>query len=121
MANALTRFGNHCRDLRIVGSFSMGDQAQALDCEVHYISAIETGKIAPPTEYLEKLRGWLKLNDGQYEVLLKRTKFSVVDIGHHFSTSNHSTSMRLFRKISKMDPTQIRKFREKIDDEDDDD
>jgi transcriptional regulator with XRE-family HTH domain len=92
----------------------MGDQAKAMGCEVHYISAIETGKIAPTIEYIESIRDWLRLDDTQYKALVKRSKSSVIDLRNRSSNGNQSSSMRLFRKISKMDPTQIRCFGKKI-------
>jgi transcriptional regulator with XRE-family HTH domain len=115
MSGALTSFGNHCRALRTQKNLMMGDQAQALQCEVHHISAIETGRIAPTAEYVENLSGWLQLKGGELKILTKRMKSNVVSLQSRSSTKNNSTSMRLFRKISKLDPNQIRKFREKID------
>jgi transcriptional regulator with XRE-family HTH domain len=114
MACALTRFGLLCRELRGLQNRSMGDQAKALDCDVHYVSAIETGKIAPPDEYIEKIGHWLNLNHSQCETLKKRNKANIIDLRPRFSTSNQSNSMRLFRKVSKMGPSQIRDFRTKM-------
>jgi hypothetical protein len=95
----------------------MGEQAEALKCEVHHVSAVETGKIEPSDEYIEKFRRWLGLDDSQYNALKKRSKANVVDLRQRFSTSNRSSSIRLFRKISKMDPMQIRRLRPKMQDE----
>jgi len=114
MASALTRFGLLCRELRSAQNRSMGDQAKEWGCHVHYVSSVETGKIAPSDEYIEKFSRWLNLNDAQCQSLKKRSKRNVVELRQRFSTSNQSNSMRLFRKISKMDPTQIRNFRTKI-------
>jgi transcriptional regulator with XRE-family HTH domain len=117
MASALTRFGLLCRDLRGSQDRTMGDQAEALQCDVCYISAVETGRTPPSDEYVEKFGRWLNLEDSQYQTLKKRSKATVIDMRHRFSTSNRSNSMRLFRKISKMDPSQIRNFRRKIEGE----
>ncbi len=92
----------------------MGDQAEALGCAVHLISAIETGRVAPTADYLESFRSWLALDDAQYKSLLRRSKNNVVELRHKFSAGEKSSSMRLFRKISKMDPAQIRYFGKKI-------
>lgn len=100
---------------------TMGDQARALGCNAYEISSIETGQTEPTAEYLKKLSDWLDLDDAQYKALLKRSENNVIDMRQRFSTSNKSTSMRLFRKISKMDPTQIREFRKKIHGEADND
>jgi transcriptional regulator with XRE-family HTH domain len=114
MACALTRFGLLCRELRNLQNRSMGDQAKALECDIYYISGIETGKIVPPNEYIEKFGRWLSLNNTQYESLRKRRKTNIIDLRQRFSTSNQSNSMRLFRKVSKMAPSQIRDFRTKM-------
>jgi len=95
----------------------MGDQAVAMKCEVYYVSGVETGKIVPPAEYIEKFRQWLQLDDSQYNALKKRSKSNVIDLRQRFSTSNQSSSIRLFRKISKMDPMQIRRLRPEVQDE----
>jgi transcriptional regulator with XRE-family HTH domain len=113
MTGALTKFGTLCRSLRIKNNQSMGDQARALQCEVHYISSIETGTLAPPEDYIEKFRAWLGISDAEYALLLKRGKSNVVGFDVTFSTRNNSRSMRLFRKISILDPNQIRAFRKK--------
>jgi transcriptional regulator with XRE-family HTH domain len=117
MASALSRFGHHCRGLRTSCGKDMGAQAEALGCEVHEISSIETGRIAPSGEYLEKFRRWLNLNDRQFDELKKRAHNNVIDFRTRGSVTNNSTAMRLFRRISKMRSNQIRRYRKKIDDE----
>lgn len=121
MACALTTFGKHCRELRVAKNQTMGDQAKALSCDVHHISSIETAKLTPNSEYLEKIRQWLLLDDKEFAILKRRTKSNIVNMKPVFSTSNNSTSMRLFQKISKLEPDQIRKFRTKIEGEVEDD
>jgi transcriptional regulator with XRE-family HTH domain len=116
MACALTRFGLLCRDLRISKNKNMGDQAAAMSCPVHYISSVETGKIDPTVEYIETFCRWLELDDAQRETLRKRNLSSVVNL-RRFSKSNQSTSMRLFRKVSKMGPLEIRQLKPKLQDE----
>lgn len=116
MASALTRFGHHCRGLRTACGKDMGAQAEALGCAVYEISSIETGRIAPSTEYLAKLGKWLNLNDRQYDELVKRARSNVIDFRTRGSFSNNSSSMRLFRRISRMGSNQIRRYRKKIDD-----
>ena len=121
MASALTRFGQICRDIRIKHGKSMGDQAEALTCEVHHISSIETGKVAPSPQYIEKLKNWLNLDHHEYLDLMKRSQGNVIAFPARHAGGSNSRSMRLFRKISRMDPTHIRSFREKLADEAKDD
>jgi hypothetical protein len=92
----------------------MGQQAIALGCAVHHVSNIETGRILPTAEYIDAFSRWLNLEGSQYEALKKRNKSNVTSLRNAGSSSNNSTSMRLFRKVSKMDSDQIRRFRTKI-------
>ena len=92
----------------------MGDQARALQCRVDYISAIESGREIPSEDYIGKFRAWLGVSEAEHALLLKRGKSNVVALNPGFSTRNNSSSMRLFRKISTLDPNQIRAFRKKI-------
>jgi len=95
----------------------MGDQADALGYAVHQISSIEIGKTLPSEEYIEKLSNWLNLNEQTRKELKKRAQSNVINFPIRNSTANNSSSMRLFRRISKLDPNQIRDFRKKLDEE----
>jgi transcriptional regulator with XRE-family HTH domain len=117
MANTLTRFGQYCRALRTSHEMTMADQALAFDCPVSLISSIESGRENPPREYLDHFRKWLNLNDSQHSDLIKRTRSNVVALRQLRSAANNTTSMRLFRKISKMSPEQIRSFRKQVEGE----
>lgn len=114
MACALTRFGLLCRDLRISKNQSMGDQAAAMKCEVHYVSAVETGRAEPTAEYIEQFSRWLGLDESQHQTLRKRSKSNITGLQTRFSKSNQSTSMRLFRKVSKMGLSEIRRLNPKL-------
>ena len=113
MACALTRFGQHCRDLRSLRGLTMGDQAEALDTEPHEISAIETGKSPIPAGYLHNVISWLNLNEQEQRDLFKRVESNVVALRRHTGGGDKTSAMRLFRKISKMNPNEIRDFRKK--------
>jgi transcriptional regulator with XRE-family HTH domain len=111
MAGALTKFGVLCRSLRMQNEKSMADQARVFECEVQHISAIETGRIDPTEDYIEKFRTWLDISQMEYQLLVKRGKSNVISLSPRFPPRNSSTSMRLFRKISKLNPNQIRAFK----------
>jgi len=113
MACALTRFGQHCRDLRSRRGMTIGDQADALGSEPHEISAIETGRSPLPPRYSEKFVAWLQLNEQEKRELLRKTESNVVAFRHHTAGGDKTSAMRLFRKISKMDPNEIRSFSKK--------
>jgi hypothetical protein len=87
----------------------MGDQADAFACPIHAISSIETGREQPSDEYMRRFSTWLHLTDQEHEDLVRRIRSNVVKFPK-LATTN-SPSMRLFRKISKMKPSEIRKFR----------
>jgi transcriptional regulator with XRE-family HTH domain len=110
MANTLTRFGQYCRALRIERDMTMADQALAFDCPTHFISSIELGREAPTEQYLNQFRKWLTLSESEYGDLIKRIRGNVVELRRRREYSNNTTAMRLFRKISKMTPEQIRRF-----------
>ncbi|MGP0090600.1 MAG: helix-turn-helix domain-containing protein [Xanthobacteraceae bacterium] len=117
MTHALTRFGRHCRDLRLARDKTMGDQADVLRCEINYISSVETGRLLPTEQYLRALRSWLNLSAQEYTELLKRTRASVIQFPTSKHVAKNSSSMRLFRKISRMNPGEIRNIRKKQPDE----
>jgi hypothetical protein len=92
----------------------MGDQAEALNCSIHLISSIETGSAVLPADYLIRLRQWLQLSEIEHADLLKRAPSIVLAFPARGSRSNSSTNMRLFRKVSRMQPEQIRNFKKKL-------
>jgi hypothetical protein len=85
----------------------MALQAEALGCTATHISAIETGRSSATTEYCEKFSNWLGLNDQQKKDLMRRLPRQGEVVAFPLK-SGHSGSLRLFRKVSKMTPTQIR-------------
>jgi hypothetical protein len=89
----------------------MGDQAHFMDVSVHEISAIECGIRTPADHYLESFRRWLNLDDGDYIDLKRKIRSNVVELTRPKSTGINGRSIRLFRKISNMNPAQIRDFK----------
>jgi transcriptional regulator with XRE-family HTH domain len=106
----LSRFGQRCRDLRIARGFAMGDQAERIGCSVSEISAIECGARTPSDGYLESFREWMNLDDDEFRDLKKKIRSNVVELNRIKTLGEKGRSMRLFRKISKMNPDQIRAF-----------
>jgi len=93
---------------------TIGDQAEALGAEPHEISAIETGKLPLPTQYSQKLSDWLQLNEHERIELLRRVEGNVLPFRRHIVGGEKTNAMRLFRKISKMKPSEIRRFSKKL-------
>ena len=89
----------------------MGDQAAQLRCSVHEISAIECGIRTPSESYVESFRLWMGLDDDEFADLKRKIKSNVVELTRVKSTGNNGRSIRLFRKISNMNPAEIRDFK----------
>jgi transcriptional regulator with XRE-family HTH domain len=110
MTTVLSRFGQHCRDLRLAKGLTMGDQAKNIGCSVNEISSIECGARTPTDGYLENFRAWMKLDDDEFRDLKRRIRSNVIELNRIKTLGENGRTMRLFRKISKMNPDQIRAF-----------
>jgi transcriptional regulator with XRE-family HTH domain len=110
MTTVLSRFGQRCRDLRLARGATMGDQARYVGCSVNEISLIECGSRTPSEEYLRSFRLWMKLDDEDFQDLKKKIRSNVVELNRIKNLGENGRTMRLFRKISKMNPEQIRAF-----------
>jgi transcriptional regulator with XRE-family HTH domain len=111
MSTVLSRFGKRCRALRASKNLTMGDQAKHMGSSVHEISAIECGIRTPPEAYVESFREWLNLDNDEFADLKRKIKSNVVEMTRVKSTGNNGRSIRLFRKISNMNPAEIRDFK----------
>jgi len=109
MASALTIFGDRCRRIRIARGLSMMDQARATTCSVVEIASVEAGETYPTPKYVEAFCKWLGLDPAeQANLLVARPKRDNV-IPFRPSEPKHSgKNMRMFRKLSKMSPEDIR-------------
>jgi hypothetical protein len=110
MSSTLTRFGRRCREARSKSGKCMAEQADVFNCPVSAISDVETGKVIPTTEYVEKFSNWLRLCNQDKNELLIRIPRSANVIEFPIRAPDGSKSIRLFRKVSKMTPQQIRKI-----------
>jgi hypothetical protein len=88
----------------------MGDQAEHIGCSVNDISSIECGARTPSDRYLESFREWISLDDDEFRDLKKKIRSNVVELSRVKALGENGRSMRLFRKLSKMNPDQIRAF-----------
>ncbi|MCS3759338.1 helix-turn-helix domain-containing protein [Bradyrhizobium centrosematis] len=111
MTTVLSRFGTHCRALRSAKNLTMGDQARHMGLPVHEISAVECGLRTPSEEYVESFRAWLSLDQEDFNDLKRKIQSNVIDLTRIKSTGKNGRSIRFFRKISNMNPAQIRNFR----------
>jgi len=92
---------------------TIGDQADAFGAEPHEISAIETGNSPAPPLYSQKLIDWLGLNEQEQRDLIRKVESNVVALPRHIGGGDKTNAMKLFRKISKMQPNEIRGFGKK--------
>src|SRR4051794_40349878 len=111
MSRVLSRFGARCRALRATKNLTMGDQAHFMRVPVHEISAIECGLRTPSEQYVENFRQWMNLDDGEFGDLKKKIRSNVIELARAKPSGSHGRSIRLFRKISNMNPAQIRDFK----------
>jgi transcriptional regulator with XRE-family HTH domain len=111
MSTVLSRFGVRCRGLRTSRNLTMGDQAGFMGLAVHEISAFECGLKTPTEQYVDQFRKWIGLDDGEFADLKKTIRSNIIELSRLKSTGNHGRSIRLFRKISNMNPDQIREFK----------
>ena len=106
MSNALTAFGQISRALRNRNNIRLSDQADLMGLTVYEISRIERGIVQPDLQYAKKVSRALKADiiseQNLYKCLRKNPK--VVPFPAQKTT-------RLFRKINKLSPTQIRYIR----------
>lgn len=110
MSTVLSRFGQRCRDLRIAKSLTMGDQASFIGCSVSEISLIECGSRTPSEAYLDKFKELVSLDEEDFQDLKRKIRSNVVELNRIKTLGENGRSMRLFRKISQMNPDQIRAF-----------
>jgi transcriptional regulator with XRE-family HTH domain len=110
MTTVLSRFGQRCRELRLAQGMTMGDQAKQIGCSVNEISSIECGSRTPSDNYLQTFRDWMKLDDDEFRDLKRKIRSNVIELNRIKTLGEKGRSMRLFRKISKMNPDQIRAF-----------
>src|ERR1700688_1031446 len=111
MSTVLSRFGKRCRTLRASKNLTMGDQAKHMGSSVHEISAIECGIRTPSEAYVESFRRWMNLDDEEFVDRKRKIRSNVVELTRVKSTGNNGRSVRLFRKISNMNPSEIRDFK----------
>jgi transcriptional regulator with XRE-family HTH domain len=107
MTNALSRFGSYCRDIRSARGQTMARQGEALGHQIADISAIETGRKVPSTAYIEQLCNWLNLSPEERAEVTRRIPRNEVVIAFPRKREGSST-VKLFRKVSKMTPREIR-------------
>jgi hypothetical protein len=88
----------------------MAAQAKALGHQVSDISAIETGKKVPSAAYTQQLCDWLDLGPAQRAEFTRRIPRNENVIAFPRKREVSST-VSLFRIVSKMTPAEIRALR----------
>lgn len=107
----LTGFGIECRHIRTDRGVKMIDQAKHFKCSPSFISAVETGDKPVPEGYVEKFCEWMNIGATTRKQLqiLADSRTNVI----RFTPINKekaAIARRLFRKINKMTPDEIRKL-----------
>jgi len=114
--SSLTAFGAACREIRTLRNYKMVDQARAFECSPSFISLVECGAKQPPEGYVEKFGRWLQLDNvtQKHLQLLADARLNVIP----FLPSNKeraAAARRLFRRINKMSPEEIRHLHRALD------
>ena len=108
MGDALTAFGKRCRQIRAIRLLSMLDQSESTGISVTEIASIESGEIYPTQDYVRNFSNWLALDPAEQANLLTSRPRRDNVIEFRINTPNHGgKNMRLFRKLSKVRPSDI--------------
>lgn len=111
-SSVISPFATFMRELRAKRSYLMGDQAEALQCSVAFVSAVETGTKAIPDKYLEKIISWLELSDAEAKEL--RTAADASSKLVRLYPKSHEQALLavgLSKKLSQLGIDEIRKLR----------
>ncbi len=111
MGSSLTGFGIECRQIRTARGVRMIDQAKYFGCSPSFVSAIETGDKPVPEGYVEKFCDWMRMDSNTKKQLqiLADSRTNVIRFTP-ISKEKAAIARRLFRKINKMTPDEIRKL-----------
>jgi hypothetical protein len=116
--STLTPFGLKCREHRIRLQKSLGEQATFLGIKTSELSEIETGNRPVPNEIPDRLGFWLGLHALEVSVL---RQLATANANVVYLNKKHRESRKLFRKINRLSPAEIRqlgqeRYKEAIDD-----
>jgi hypothetical protein len=115
---SLTPFGLKCREHRMRYQRSLGEQAAFLRMKTSMLSEIEIGARPVPQGMPERIGRWLDLPVLDIS-LLKR--LSTANSNVVYLDKKHRASRKLFRKINRLSPAEIRqlkpeRYQEAVDD-----
>ena len=108
---------------RIENNENLFDMARKLDISIAYLSSIENGKREIPRDFFEKIKKNYNLNLNEEEKLKKiisYTKKIVIDM-KELSEDWKDISLRYARKIQSLSEEKLRKLREILWEEENDD
>ena len=108
---------------RIEYNENLFDMARKLDISIAYLSSIENGKREIPRDFFEKIKKNYNLNLSEEEKLKKiisYTKKIVIDM-KELSEDRKDISLRYARKIQSLSEEKLRKLREILWEEENDD
>ena len=108
---------------RIENNENLFDMARKLDISIAYLSSIENGKREIPRDFFEKIKKNYNLNLSEEEKLKKiisYTKKIVIDM-KELSEERKDISLRYARKIQSLSEEKLRKLREILWEEENDD
>lgn len=108
---------------RIENNENLFDMARKLDISIAYLSSIENGKREIPRDFFEKIKKNYNLNLSEEEKLKKIISYAkkiVIDM-KELSEDRKDISLRYARKIQSLSEEKLRKLREILWEEENDD
>jgi transcriptional regulator with XRE-family HTH domain len=112
-ANALNHFGQLARQLRAAKGLTMADQAERLNCSPSQISELETGNTRPSIQFVKQFADWIGADLLEEQSLVKAVTI-VGNVVALDSVRKSKSQKRLYRRLNKLSPSEIRAFRSKI-------
>ena len=96
----------------------MSNQAEAFGCSVAYISAVEIGNKAIPSDYADRFARWLGLGAADTRRLKEAADASVNVVRlRPRDPSQAKLASQLARELGRLTPDQIRRLRSVLDEE----
>lgn len=106
---ALTPLGKAVRKLRIDKEKTLSQMALVIGCSPAFLSAVETGRKAPPKGFAAKIASEFGLDIIQTEELIRLEELSMKEVTLNVENTNHGTrkvAVEFARRFTNLTPEQ---------------